>query len=415
MADKIASAFDATVEEDNPKWGKGQFASHGWVEPLIVLAIMIFSLVANRRKGYRILRSRSDDRPILDKDVHDSSSSDDLLSDDDSTDQESSEDQYTGTKYPSKKRSCCGMVVYTPNSSRFSDNFHSRILQKLPYLVEMFYWILNYLFYVCTKPITTNFVMSPDTVWATAQKHGISILHFEHHTIASIFFPISEVQFQQWFMNGHLSALTFLNRAYSLIHIPGTVACLGWYYYAAPDHATFAVFRRTMTLLNFISFAIFTFWPCAPPRLLPTDNPEYGPFLDTVHHDNAESVFVQGNFVNQLAAMPSLHFGYALCIGGALIYHSGIFRRRKSTPKPMSWKKRALYVFLGIAYPAFLITVIVATANHYYLDVVVATFVLGIAFLCNRVFLSLLPVEDIFLKVVRLEKPKPTTGRRGRR
>lgn len=249
--------------------------------------------------------------------------------------------------------------------------------------------------------------MSPENVWDIAQNHGISVLNFEHNTIAKILFPISELQFQRWFVDGHLSTLTFLNRAYSLIHIPGTVACLGWYYYAAPNHSTFAIFRRTMTLLNFISFAIFTFYPCTPPRLLPE---KYG-FLDTVHHDNAESVWVKGKFVNQLAAMPSLHFGYALCIGCVLVYHSGIFRRlrRGESHKSKPWK--AFYILLGIAYPAFLITVIVATANHYYLDVLVATIVLGVAFVFNKVFLTFLPLEDLLLFALRLEKPKPTTGR----
>lgn len=42
-----------------------------------------------------------------------------------------------------------------------------------------------------------------------------------------------------------------------------------------------------------------------PPRLLPK---EYG-FLDTVRHDNAESIFMRGDVVNSLAAMPSMHFG----------------------------------------------------------------------------------------------------------
>lgn len=46
-----------------------------------------------------------------------------------------------------------------------------------------------------------------------------------------------------------------------------------------------------------------------PPRLLPK---EYG-FLDTVRHDNAESVWMKGEVVNSLAAMPSMHFGKSTC------------------------------------------------------------------------------------------------------
>jgi len=47
-----------------------------------------------------------------------------------------------------------------------------------------------------------------------------------------------------------------------------------------------------------------------PPRLLP---PEYG-FVDTVSLENAQSVWVEGRWVNKLAAMPSMHFGCAFVV-----------------------------------------------------------------------------------------------------
>jgi hypothetical protein len=146
---------------------------------------------------------------------------------------------------------------------------------------------------------------------------------------------------------------------------------LSWYYYAAPTHATFATVRRTMTLGNFAAFAIFTFFPCMPPRLLPK---EYG-FLDTVRQQNAESVWVGGNYVNQLAAMPSLHFTYAFCVGSTFLYHSGIFRRsqRGEARKPF-------YSFCG-----------------------------------NKVWMFLLPAEDILCWILRVDKPTPTTGDRLKR
>jgi hypothetical protein len=164
-----------------------------------------------------------------------------------------------------------------------------------------------------------------------------------------------------------------------------------------------------MTLANFLTFSIFTFFPCMPPRLL---DEKYG-FHDTVRHDDAQSVWSSGKFFNQLAAFPSLHFAYAFSIGCTVVYHSGVFRRRLSrgeTRKSKLWQ--AIYVVGGIAYPSLVLTVIVATANHYWLDAMGAMVVVSTAFLCNRVFMVLLPLEDLFLWVFRLEKPVPTTGDR---
>lgn len=68
-----------------------------------------------------------------------------------------------------------------------------------------------------------------------------------------------------------------------------------------------------------------------------------------------------------------------------------------------------------MSYPLYILITIVATANHYYLDAFVAFFVAIAAYLCNRIFLVLLPVEDLLFWCLRLEKPIPTTGDRFRK
>ena len=164
-----------------------------------------------------------------------------------------------------------------------------------------------------------------------------------------------------------------------------------------------------MTLTNFCAFITFIFYPCMPPRLLPK---EYG-FLDTVRHDDAQSVWMGGKFVNQLAAMPSMHFGYSFIIGMTMVYHSGIFRRSLEageSRKNTFWK--IFYVVLGIGYPTFILTVIVATANHYFMDALVATFFVLFSFACNKIFYVFIPLEDLLLYVIRADKPVPTTGQR---
>lgn len=164
-----------------------------------------------------------------------------------------------------------------------------------------------------------------------------------------------------------------------------------------------------MTLTNFLAFITFIFYPCMPPRLLPK---EYG-FLDTVRHDDAQSVWMSGKYVNSLAAMPSMHFGYAFCIGCTMLYHSGIFRTTlEAGERTKSLMGKAFFVLLGVGYPAMILTTIVATANHYFLDALMATLFVCIAFACNKVFYVFLPLEDWLLWLLRVEKPVPTTGER---
>lgn len=90
----------------------------------------------------------------------------------------------------------------------------------------MFYWVLNYAAYSFTKKIASAQFSTVDGVTQLAQDHGISILDFEHKGSFSMFFPIKEADFQAFFTTGHPLALTFFNRIYSLVHIPGTVACV---------------------------------------------------------------------------------------------------------------------------------------------------------------------------------------------
>lgn len=162
-----------------------------------------------------------------------------------------------------------------------------------------------------------------------------------------------------------------------------------------------------MTLTNLVSFVTFTTFPCMPPRLLPE---EFG-FFDTVRREKAESIWASGKFFNQLAAFPSLHFGYSFCIGTVLFYHSGLFRSRLAPrEKRMSKYRQAFFATLSIVYPAFVLTIIVSTANHFWLDALAATGVVAVCWLCNRSLLALLPLEDLFLWCVKLEKPTPSTG-----
>ena len=190
----------------------------------IVFSILCAAMIATRQRNFRVLgkRKRGYHDSYLDSTDSESSarSSEELLpngyvSDDDSLTMNSS------AKHPPKSRRCCGITLYTPNTSRFADHLHSRVLQKFPFLVEMFYWIITYLSYRMTKVVSQ--AIFTKNIIDVAQAHGLAVLEFEQFSFFSFLFPWREYDVQQWFMHDHQTALTFLNRAYALIHIPGTV------------------------------------------------------------------------------------------------------------------------------------------------------------------------------------------------
>jgi len=181
---------------------------------------MIGSVVLNRNRDVQLsepTRGRSATRGLLNN-FHDSHSPDESPE----WDPTKVYDEHPGPAHPQKQRNCCGMNMLTPNSSRFAGHWHSRVLQKFPFLVEMFYWALNFVFYVVTKAIAARWFAGDDGLWDKAQSHGVAILELEHSSWLSFLFPIHEADFQRFFL-GHRCILTFLNRIYSLVHIPGTV------------------------------------------------------------------------------------------------------------------------------------------------------------------------------------------------
>ncbi|KAF7198636.1 hypothetical protein HII31_00375 [Pseudocercospora fuligena] len=338
------------VFDNYAEWtAKPEFKLPNWGEAVMFVTILFGGMILTRRRDYNIFGRRRgfSYKSILDQSPRDSEDTELFEFDSDNDDDRQS--TFAQEKQLPKSRTCCGLcTVSTPNTSRFKNHIHSRLFQKFPFLVEMLYWVLNYLFYRMTT-ILSNKIFAGKGIWATAQDHALTILEIEQFSCISFLFPSRELDIQQWFMHGHQDFLTFLDRFYSLIHIPGSMAFIVWYYYVAPSHSTFATIRRTMTLTNFMAFVTFIFFPVMPPRLLPK---EYG-FLDTVHMEDAASLWQTGKHVNSLAAMPSMHFGYSFVIGCTFIYHSGIFRRRFEkfeTRKNVFWK--FFYCTLGVLYPS---------------------------------------------------------------
>lgn len=319
--------------------------------------------------------------------------------------------------------------IPSPNTAVFSDRLLSRLLQKLPFLVEVWYWALIYWVYQLGRAFTAV-TLSQGTV-LTAREHALQLIRLEQRL--NIFW---EPAIQQWFLQFPM-LMHWINRIYSFIHIPGTILFLIWLYYltitsnrhggsSPAGAALYQARRRTMATCNLLAFNVFTLWPCMPPRLL--SDPSYNGlqadlaksfgFVDTVHGTDGESsVWTTNKFCNQYAAMPSLHFGYSLLIGLTIMsiplteaserrrsvaWRLGAWRIRASIP---SWK-RLTCVFFGVTYPALILVAIVATANHFILDAVAGGILCGVAWKMESSLLNLVPLEDYFLWCLRMHKPE---------
>ena len=247
-----------------------------------------------------------------------------------------------------------------------------------------------------------------------------------------------ELSFQRAFLQ-HPNAMVFINAVYSYVHIPATILFLIALYYititstntaasqhpstALGDHPTqsltgsalYQARRRTLATANLIAFIVFTTWPLMPPRLL-SDTAVTGPsgdkarafgFQDTVHRTGKDggSIWTTNKFCNQWAAMPSLHFGYALLIGLTIM---GLPLKTKGRGL-LSWR-RTFCVGFGLGYPLVILVAVIATANHFFLDVVGGAIVIALAWSGERVLLNLLPLEDWALSFLRIHKPEGQTG-----
>ncbi|MEU2426732.1 phosphatase PAP2 family protein [Streptomyces sp. NPDC007851] len=147
------------------------------------------------------------------------------------------------------------------------------------------------------------------------------------------------------------------NTYYATVHFPATVAFLVWLYLRRPAHYVWA--RRVLAAVTAAALVLpFTF-PLAPPRMLAATG-----LVDTarVYGPSVYGPPARDHLSNQFAAMPSLHFGWALMVAIGLIVAT-----------------RSRWRWLWLLHPAITLLVIVGTANHYWLDAIVATAMLGAA------------------------------------
>lgn len=135
-------------------------------------------------------------------------------------------------------------------------------------------------------------------------------------------------------------------------------------YTFAKHRSIYLNLRRTFVFSMIFGAIVFAIYPLAPPRFMPglgmTDTVALLGLDPAPHSDSAISY-------NRFAAMPSLHYAWALLVMVAAFRVGGV------------WFKIG-----GFLYQAFMFVAIIATANHYVLDAVAGAILLMVALYANR-------------------------------
>jgi PAP2 superfamily len=181
---------------------------------------------------------------------------------------------------------------------------------------------------------------------ATAFLNGLRVIDFEqrltHHLVEQTAQQVADSS--KILLTA--AAWTYWNSEFTMIGLT-----LLWVYLRRHDH--FIRFRNTILLANLIGLVGYVVMPTAPPWMFPREG-----FVAGVSH----STGLLAAFANPFAAMPSLHAADALIVG---VFLAVTCRRR---PVKLLW---ALW-------PGWVWFCVMATANHFLVDVVAG---IGVALL----------------------------------
>ena len=187
--------------------------------------------------------------------------------------------------------------------------------------------------------------------------NGLKVIGFERHIHGLI-----ELTFQRFVDSSHLlmslASWTYWNSEFTVVGL-----ALLWVYLRR--HEAFIRFRNTILLANVIGLVGYVVLPTAPPRMFP----DFG-FDDTLSqfaslNHGSGLVSILGN---PYAAMPSLHAADALIVGVVLF---AVCR---------NWFAKVFWAL----WPAWVWFSVMATGNHFWLDVaagvLVAVVALGVVY-----------------------------------
>jgi hypothetical protein len=188
-----------------------------------------------------------------------------------------------------------------------------------------------------------------------ALAHGSSILSFEQSLRIA-----PELSLNRW-LAGHHTLGAIMSYYYDNTHFVVTLGLLGWLWWRRAD--IYRPLRNSLVAINLLGLIVFWRYPVAPPRMLAANG-----FTDVVASTHAIGQWHTGSLAteaNQFGAMPSLHIAWAVWCTLAV------------------WRLSARrWVRAGaLIYPCLTTFAVLATGNHYLLDVLagVATFAVAVA------------------------------------
>ena len=168
---------------------------------------------------------------------------------------------------------------------------------------------------------------------------------------------------QQWFLH-FPDVVRGMNWFYLSSHFVVTGAFFVWLYWR--NREGFSIFRDGFLLATAIALVIHWRYPTAPPRLAQmgikdTVDLYSGVNIGRPHHER---------FSNPVAAVPSLHAGWALAVGVGLVLYARSFLLRTA----------------GLVYPSAVLLTIVVTGNHFIFDAVAGALVMAVGFAATAPF-----------------------------
>jgi hypothetical protein len=195
-------------------------------------------------------------------------------------------------------------------------------------------FLLAYLVYTAARFVTIGDLDA-------AQGNAAWIVSLEHSTHTGI-----EASVQHAFNGG--AAIWVLNRLYLIAQLGVIPAVLIFLYHRS--YAIYATLRNTILATWLISVPVYGLFPVAPPRLA-----EIG-IVDTISTQTGMSMTsnFSTSFYNQLAAVPSLHVGFAVAVGVALF----------------TALRRPVLRWVALLWGPTVALAVVATGNHFVFDAV---------------------------------------------
>ncbi|MFI6355506.1 phosphatase PAP2 family protein [Streptomyces sp. NPDC050743] len=213
-----------------------------------------------------------------------------------------------------------------------------------------------------------------DWIWRVEHHLGVAVEQSVNHAVNSA----------TWLIIG-------MNYYYATLHFVITIGVLVWLYRWHPGR--YAAARLVLFATTGVALLGYYLFPLAPPRLM-----RGGHFVDTVMVHHTWGSMASGDLKdmsNQYAAMPSMHIGWSLWCGLTIFALASV-----------PWVR-----VLGLLYPAATLLVIVATANHFWLDAVGGMLCLAFGFTVARVWYGTLPYALPRVVPVRKREPEGAAAR----